>query len=160
MSFRITDDDFRALAEFRYQIRHFLAGGEEASRSVGVEPEQFQLLLAVRGMPSGSEPAIQALAKRLGVHHNTAVERIDRLAHMRLLRRRRSSRDARVVLVELTGRGNRILAKLTRKRMAQLRESGPGLINALADVISATRRIPSKRIRLLHGSRGNRKRHG
>jgi DNA-binding MarR family transcriptional regulator len=138
MSSRLVETDYRSLAEFRYRIRVFLAESEETARAAGLEPEQFQLLLAVRGMPQGSAATIQHLAERLFVKHNTAVERIDRLARMGLLRRTHSHADQRVVFVELTARGKRAVDKLSRQRMRELRRSGPELIAALANVISST----------------------
>jgi DNA-binding MarR family transcriptional regulator len=144
---RIADADYRALAEFRYRIRHFLADSGKAALSAGLEPEQFQLLLAVKGMPVGKEPSIQALAERLHVNHNTTVERIDRLAKLQLMRRTHGRADGRIVLVELTTRGNRILEKLARKRMAEIRTSGLELIESLGQVIAATRRISRKQVR-------------
>jgi DNA-binding MarR family transcriptional regulator len=144
MALRVTEIGYRALAEFRYQIRHFLAASEESARSVGLEPEQYLLLLAVRGMPIGKESSIQALAQRLGVHHNTAVERVDRLARMGLVRRHRGRVDARIVLLALTGRGDRILEKLASKRMTELSKTGPELVAALTKVISATQTMAKK----------------
>jgi hypothetical protein len=35
--------DYRALAEFRYQIRRFLRFSEDAARSAGIEPQHHQL---------------------------------------------------------------------------------------------------------------------
>jgi DNA-binding MarR family transcriptional regulator len=130
---------YRALAEFRYRIRLFLEGGEAAARSAGLEPEQFQLLLAVRGMPEGREATIQAIAEHLCVRHNTAVERVDRLAHMGLLRRTTSSSDHRVVLVQLSAKGNHLFERLAQKRLEELKESGMHLIAALRKLISAAR---------------------
>jgi len=137
MASPLKESDFRSLAEFRYRIRLFLADSEETARSAGLEPEQFQLLLAVRGMPQGNAATIQHLAARLLVKHNTAVERIDRLARMGLLRRLHSNADHRIVFVELSARGNRMVEKLSRQRMRELRRSGPELIVALTKVISA-----------------------
>jgi DNA-binding MarR family transcriptional regulator len=151
MSPRLTETDYRSLAEFRYRIRLFLAESEETARAAGLEPEQFQLLLAVRGMPQGNAATIQHLAARLLVKHNTAVERIDRLARMRLLRRSHSRADQRVVFVELTARGKRLVEKLSRQRMRELRRSGPELIGALTKVISSARH---KRPRSLRTTRG------
>lgn len=144
---QVTDADYRALAEFRYRIRHFLADSGRAAHSAGLEPEQFQLLLAVKGMPLGVQASIQAVAERLHVNHNTAVERIDRLARMRLLRRVHNRADRRVVLVELTPRGSRVLEKLAQTRMAEIRTSGVKLIESLSEVIAATRRFSRKKAR-------------
>jgi DNA-binding MarR family transcriptional regulator len=145
-----TESNYRSLAEFRYQIRLFLVDSEEIARSAGLEPEQFQLLLAVRGMPLGTAAAIQFLASRLLVRHNTAVERIDRLARMGLLRRVHSHTDHRVVFVVLSARGKRIVEKLCRQRMQELRRSGPKLIAALGKVISSAQQVSR------NGRRGSR----
>lgn len=141
----LRETDYRSLAEFRYRIRLFLAESEETARDAGLEPEQFQLLLAVRGMPQGNAATIQHLAARLLVKHHTVVERIDRLARMGLLRRLHNTADHRVVLVELSVHGNRLVEKLSRQRMRELKRSGPELIVALTKVISATaRKSPRK----------------
>jgi DNA-binding MarR family transcriptional regulator len=139
MASRPTESNYRSLAEFRYQIRLFIADSDETARSAKLEPEQFQLLLAVRGMPQGSSVTIQRLASRLLVRHNTAVERIDRLVRMGLLRRTHSSKDHRVVFVELSARGKHIVEKLAHKRVQELRQHGHELIAALGKVISSTR---------------------
>lgn len=153
MASRLTESDYRSLAEFRYRIRVFLAESEETARAAGLEPEQFQLLLAVRGMPQGSPATIQHLAERLLVKHNTAVERIDRLARMGLLRRTQRHADHRVVFVELSARGKRKIEKLARQRMRELRRSGPELIAALAKVISSTSRKRPRKNRVKGSSR-------
>ena len=147
MPSRLVETDYRSLAEFRYRIRVFLAESEETARAAGLEPEQFQFLLAVRGMPQGSTATIQHLAQRLLVKHNTAVERIDRLARMGLLRRTHSHADQRVVFVELSARGKRMVEKLSRQRMRELRRSGPELIATLTKVISTATYKPHNRPR-------------
>jgi DNA-binding MarR family transcriptional regulator len=147
MASKLAEADFRSLAEFRYRIRLFLAESEETARAAGLEPEQFQLLLAVRGMPQGNTATIQHLAARLLVKHHTVVERIDRLARMGLLRRLHNQADHRVVFVELSARGNRLVEKLSRQRMLELKRSGPELIAALTKVISAAARKGSRKSR-------------
>ena len=44
-------DEYRSLADFRYQIRRFLGFSEEQVRAAGMEPQQHQLLLAIKGLP-------------------------------------------------------------------------------------------------------------
>jgi DNA-binding MarR family transcriptional regulator len=153
MASPLTETNYRSLAEFRYRIRLFLAESEETARAEGLEPEQFQLLLAVRGMPQGTSATIQHLAARLLVRHNTVVERIDRLARTGLLRRAHSHADHRVVFVELSARGDRMVEKLSRQRMRELRRSGPELIAALSRVISSTQKARRTRSRQKRGSR-------
>src|SRR4029453_19373862 len=71
--------DFKAMAELRYQIRRFLRFSENAAREAGIEPQQHQLLLAVRGLPGGLKPTIGVLAERMQLQHHSTVELIDRL---------------------------------------------------------------------------------
>ncbi len=61
----MSSDEFRALAEFRYQIRQFLNGSEQAARAAGLEPQQYLFLLALRGLPAGREATIRELAERM-----------------------------------------------------------------------------------------------
>jgi len=55
--------EYKALAEFRYQLRRFLRNMEEHARETGHHPQQYQLLLAIRGLPRGQAPTIGALAE-------------------------------------------------------------------------------------------------
>jgi DNA-binding MarR family transcriptional regulator len=139
------DADYAALAEFRYLIRLFLTASEKAARGAKIEPEQYQFLLAVRGMPAGRSATIRVLAERLQVRHNTAVERVDRLCRMGLLKRTRSVDDRRAVIVGLTARGERVFEKLARQRLHEMSESGPELVRALSKVIAVARRIGKRR---------------
>jgi hypothetical protein len=56
--------DFRTLAEFRYQIRRFLHFSDVAAERVGIEPQQHQLLLALKGLRSAG-PEFVALLQSL-----------------------------------------------------------------------------------------------
>ena len=65
---------YRQLPEFRYRIRQFLQLSEEAARSKGIEPQQHQVLLAIKGLPGGSRPTVRALSQRLCLRHHSTVE--------------------------------------------------------------------------------------
>src|SRR5260370_42434693 len=94
MAAEITTDEYRALAELRYRIRHFLREGDVVAQAAGLEPQQYLLLLAIRGLPAGAEATIQTLAKRLVLKHHSTVELIDRLETHGYVRRSRG-RDER-----------------------------------------------------------------
>src|SRR5712664_244586 len=79
--------EFRALAEFRHQIRQFLNGSEQASRAAGLEPQQYLFLLALRGLPAGHTATIRELAERMQLRHHSTVEMVNRLERQQLLRR-------------------------------------------------------------------------
>ncbi len=80
---QISPTEYQALAEFRYQMRLFTRFSEQAARSVGLEPQQHQLLLAVKGLPSDKIATIGTIAERLQIEHHSTVELIDRLAEKR-----------------------------------------------------------------------------
>ena len=50
----LDDADYQALARFRFALRVFLRFSEDAARAAGLTPNQHQLLLAVRGFPTGA----------------------------------------------------------------------------------------------------------
>jgi len=120
----MTAVDYGLLAEFRYQLRLFLRSSEEAARSAGLEPQQHQLLLAVKGAPAGEIVSIRSLSERLQLRHHSVVGLIDRLEQRHLVKRRRSPDDGRVVQVMLTRGGERILERLSREHVALLRSTG------------------------------------
>jgi DNA-binding MarR family transcriptional regulator len=132
--------DYRALAQFRYEIRKFLAFSEAVARASGIEPQQHQALLAVKGLPAGVEPTIGALAERLCVQHHTAVALVDKLEEHGWAERNRASSDRRQVLLTLTPQGSEILAKLSALHSQQLGAVGSGMVQALDVIISAQAR--------------------
>ena len=94
----LAPSDYQALAELRYQIRRFLHFSEQAARKAGLEPQQHQLMLALKGLPEGVRPRIGELAERLQIQHHSAVELINRLAAGGYVKRGRQSQDRREVL--------------------------------------------------------------
>lgn len=130
----ITLADYRALAELRYQIRRFLRFSEQAARAAGLEPQQHQLLLAVKGLPEDRLPTIGELAERLQIQHHSAVGLVDRLEERGLVRRRQSGADRRQVIVDVTTEGEEVLRDLSLFHLAELRAAGPALVRALSEL--------------------------
>lgn len=126
---------FRQLAEFRRCIRQFLHFSEEAARSEGIEPHQHQLLLAIKGLPSGARPTITALSQQLFLRHHSTVELVDRLVARGAVRRSHSGDDRREVFVELTRHGEDLLHQLSILHWEELRVFGPALSSALSAVV-------------------------
>jgi DNA-binding MarR family transcriptional regulator len=122
---------FQKLATFRYRIRQFLRFSEEAARTQGVEPQQHQLMLVIKGLSPGTRPTIRAIASRLCLRHNSTVELINRLADRGALVRKPGDRDRREVLIELTPHGENLLRELSVLHWAELRANGPALAQAL-----------------------------
>lgn len=129
--------DFKAMAELRYQIRKFIRFSENAARSAGIEPQQHQLLLAVRGLPDGAKPTIGVLAERMQLQHHSTVELIDRLVDRGFLCRLRATEDRRQVLVKLTHEGEEFLQKLSLHHLEELQSAGPTFVKVLNSLIES-----------------------
>jgi DNA-binding MarR family transcriptional regulator len=123
--------DYATLAEFRYRIRCFLRFSEEAARRQGLNGQQHQLLLALKGLPPGVKPTVGVLAERLQLRHHSTVGLVDRLAAKGLVSRRADRSDRRQVLVAITRRGDAVLGALTRAHRQELHTAGPALIETL-----------------------------
>jgi DNA-binding MarR family transcriptional regulator len=132
---KISAEDYRSLASFRYEIRKFLAFSEQAARDAGIEPQQHQLLLAVKGLPKDLRPTIRTLAERLCIQHHTTVELVDKLEERGLLERKRGVEDRREVLLRMTLSGTALLQTLSKIHREQLRTVGPAMVSALGAIL-------------------------
>jgi DNA-binding MarR family transcriptional regulator len=131
--------DYRALAEFRYQIRGFFAFSDQAVQAAGLERGQYQLMLAIKGIPEGMRPRIRNLANRLRVQHNSAVELVNRLEAGGYVSRERAEDDRREVLLALTQKGERVLAELALHHHEELQSAAPRLLATLRNVMKGKR---------------------
>jgi DNA-binding MarR family transcriptional regulator len=132
--------DFQSMAELRYQIRRFLRFSETAARQAGIEPQQHQLLLAIRGLPAELKPTIGVLAERMQLQHHSTVELIDRLVDRGLICRLRATDDRRQVLVKLTREGEAFLETLSRHHLEELQTVGPKFVKILQGLIGKAKR--------------------
>lgn len=137
--------DYRALAEFRYQIRKFLRHSEDAARAAGLEPQQHQLLLAVKGLPEGARARIGEVADRLQIQHHSTVELVDRLEEHGFVNRKRSDRDKREVLIALTPKAERVLRDLSLHHQELLQKYGTELVTSLRKSMSAKDRAKKEK---------------
>src|SRR6266700_2629986 len=128
---KLTLSDYQALAEFRFQIRRFWRFSERAVREAGLEPGQYQLMLAIKGMPEGVRPRIRELANRMHIQHHSAVELVNRLEAGGFVRRERAQEDRREVLLTLTPKGERVLGELALHHHEAVRSAAPSLVAAL-----------------------------
>ena len=133
---RLTLSDYQALAEFRYQIRKFLHFSEQAVQAAGLERGQYQLMLAIKGMPEGVRPRIRDLADRMQIQHHSAVELINRLETGGYVRRERAQDDRREVLLELTPKGEKVLGELAVHHHDELQNAAPDLVTSLRRIMA------------------------
>jgi DNA-binding MarR family transcriptional regulator len=136
----LVEAEYSALAEFRYQLRRFLRHMEEEVRQVGVNPQQYQLLLAIRGLPRGLEPTISRLAERMQLNHNSMVELVDRCEERNLLTRVRSGTDRRQVTLSISSEGESLLRRLGGAARQELRNIGPMLVESVLRLTKESQR--------------------
>jgi DNA-binding MarR family transcriptional regulator len=117
----LTKEDFEALARFRFAIRRYLRFSEETVRRHGVTPQQYQLMLALKGFPGRDWAVVREIAERLQLRHHSVVELVDRAQSQGLVRRSADPRDARAVRVHLTDQGERLLGRLSALHRDELR---------------------------------------
>jgi len=127
-----TDAQYRALAEFRYHIRKYLEFTDEEAKAAGLESKQYQLLLAIRGLPSDVEPTVSVLAERLRTRHHSTVELVNRAEKNGLVQRFRAGS---FVYVKLSKKGEQLLARIVDVRLKDIRVAGPVLVKALRQLI-------------------------
>jgi len=132
--------EYQTLAELRYQLARFLRRRRDAAQSAGLEPQQYELLLAVKGLPHGKLPTIKEVAAQLQLQHHSVVELADRLERRGLLERRPSERDRRFVLLSVTRRGQEALNRVVRYSFGHLRTEAPELVKTLGRILKAKAR--------------------
>jgi DNA-binding MarR family transcriptional regulator len=135
----VRDSDYRALSDFRQNIHDYLDFSDHAAKAAGIEPRQYQLMLAIKGLPVEMEPAVGTLAARLRVRHHSAVELIDRAERNGFVARERSS-NGKYVLVQLTANGAQTLERAVAARLEELQSAGPVLVNALRRLLHSKRK--------------------
>jgi len=134
---KLTLSDYQALSEFRYQIRRFLHFSEQVVKKAGLERGQYQLMLAIKGMPPDVRPRIRELANRMQIRHHSTVELVNRLEKGGYVHRARAQDDRREVLLALTPKGEKVLSELALHHQEELRSSGPELVTALRRIMRA-----------------------
>jgi DNA-binding MarR family transcriptional regulator len=127
--------EYESLAEFRHQLARFLRRRKDAARAQGLQAQQYELMLAVSGLPRHKPPTIKEIAGQLCLEHHTVVELADRLEKRKLLVRRPSPSDKRVVLLQLTSTGRAALGRIVHYSFSQLREEAPELIQSLRRIL-------------------------
>jgi DNA-binding MarR family transcriptional regulator len=123
----LTKEDFEALARFRFAIRRYLRFSEETVRRHGVTPQQYQLMLAIKGFPGREWAVVREIAERLQLRHHSVVELVDRAQIQDLVRRTTDPDDGRAVRVRLTDEGEDLLGRLSALHRDELRRMDTAL---------------------------------
>ena len=132
MATKITADDFRKQAEFRHHLRRFLRSSEVNAKAFGLEPNQYQLLLAIKGLPESASPNISTLAERLQIEQHSAVELVDRSVKKGVVERFREGSDRRKVYLRLTAAGEKMVMEIAIRNRQELLNALPAFMDFLA----------------------------
>jgi DNA-binding MarR family transcriptional regulator len=128
---KLTDDDYRTLAGFRYALREFGRYSESVADEAGMTPRQHQALLAIRAGPGGTLH-VGELAAKLFLKPHSASELVQRMVEQGLVRRETGAADKRQVTLRLSPRGETVLEQLSQSHRAELRRLRPMLQELLA----------------------------
>lgn len=124
--------EYEALAELRYLGRKFLRFSKELLRATaGLNPEQYEALLAVKASSSSKGLTISELSERLQVKHHSAVNIVDRLVERKLVTRQTGETDRRQRHVALTNKGEKLIQELAFVHWKELRNRSTEMIGAL-----------------------------
>ena len=128
----MTPDDYEALAEFRYLLRKFLRFSKDfLMATAGLNPEQYEALLAIRAFAAPVGLTISQLSERLQVKHHSAVNIVDRLVERKLVTREAGETDRRRRHVQLTAKGEKLIEELAIAHRKEIRLRSADMIKAL-----------------------------
>lgn len=124
----LSDDDYERLAHFRHTVRQFSRQTELEGRRLGLTPQQYQLMVAIKGFPGRDWANISELAERLQIRHNAVIGLVNRAEARELVTRKQDDArlDRRVVQIHLTPTGERallVMASALQAERKRVRES-------------------------------------
>ena len=129
---RLHSEDYQALAEFRYLLRKFLRFSKDFLRTTaGLNPEQYEALLAIKAFAAPVGLTISELSERLQVKHHSAVNIVDRLAERKLITREAGETDRRRRHVQLTAKGEKLIEELAAVHRKEIRMRSAEMIKVL-----------------------------
>jgi DNA-binding MarR family transcriptional regulator len=126
----LTQEQYAAIATFRFELRRFLAFSEAAAAAAGLPPQQHQALLAIAGH-MGPEPlTVGLLADQLLIAPHTAAELVSRMVVASLVTKTVSVHDRRRLELVLTAKAKALLHQLTEAHLQELKKLSPVLAKA------------------------------
>lgn len=116
------------LKQFRVLLRSIKRHYQWVERASGVSGAQLWAMAEIAAAPGLK---VGDLARQLAIHRSTASNMLHRLESLRLVARKRIGADQRVVQLQLTEKGRRILQRAPRPFVGVLQQ-------ALSDLSSPT----------------------
>jgi DNA-binding MarR family transcriptional regulator len=119
------NSDYRDQAAFRVALRGFDRSAEDHARAAGITPQQYVLLLTIRGHHAYPAVCIADIAASLQLRHHSSSLLVDRAVKRGLLDRKEDPLDRRRALVSLTREGQTTLDQVmvaNRQKLGVLQE--------------------------------------
>lgn len=112
----LTKQEYERLASLRYALRRFSRQTELEARRNGTTPQQYLMLLALKGFPDREWASITELAERLQIRHNAVIGLVNRAEERQLVRRvqEADANDRRIVQIHLMPEGEKLLRAMAR----------------------------------------------
>lgn len=112
----LSKTEIEGVASLRYALRRFSRKTEVEARRIGLTPQQYFLLLAIRGFPNRETANITELAERLQVRHNAVIGLVNRAEERGLVQREPNGpgEDRRIVQVRVTPLGEETIQRLAQ----------------------------------------------
>jgi DNA-binding MarR family transcriptional regulator len=127
----LSQNQYTAIATFRYELRRFLAFSEAAAAGVGLPPQQHQALLIIAGHAGPGRPTVGVVADKLLIAAHTAAELVARMEAAGLVTKQTSADDKRRVELALTPKAAELLRQLTAAHLEELKTLEPALAKAV-----------------------------
>ncbi|NYT86869.1 MarR family winged helix-turn-helix transcriptional regulator [Pollutimonas harenae] len=131
---RPTQDDYQMLAAFRLTLRRYHGFSELAALQEGLKPQQHQALLSIKALSAKTPPSVGDVAEQLLIRPHSAVELINRLGRMGLVKRLKDPDDGRKVRIALTALAEEKLAVLSATHLNELNSLRPLLMKLLRNI--------------------------
>lgn len=129
----VSQEDYEALAAFRFELRRFLNFSERAAKSFGMTPQQHQSLLAIRAA-SRRRLTIGDLADQLFIQPHTASGLVDRMAGLGWLERNPDAEDRRRITLSLSPKAEEILLAMSATHKDEVLRIRSTLTDLLAQI--------------------------
>ncbi|ANI79374.1 MarR family winged helix-turn-helix transcriptional regulator [Sphingobium sp. EP60837] len=120
----LKDEDYAALAEFRFALRQFQAFSDDRATQMGLTPQQHQALLTLRAAPP-EDATVGFVAKRLLLKPHSATGLVDRLEKLGMVTRYSTEADRRRAQLQLTPRALELLANLSAAHRDEIQRLRP-----------------------------------
>jgi len=131
----LSDDDYAEIAKFQLKLLKFQLKIEEVLGSFEISLRQFQALLIIKTFPGPELITIRGLSTAMAVHPSSTSGLVARLETAGLVERNIDLEDRRIIRVQLTAKGESLLAEIVRRDMEHARELRENFLGMFANAI-------------------------